>query len=194
MCYSGMKYKGLSIGTSYFIRELCLFMKQPVSIRKMTASDIETVTHIYEERLHPDYISFSELADGKAERPGQLSNQAAAIFRRQLTAVIESERCGFFVAMMNDHVVGFALASLRKAQAGHEECWLDDIAVKSSWTKHGVGTALVQWVIDWGRQRHARHILLESGQNNTSAHHLFEHLGFQPLSTVFWHDLSSQTL
>lgn len=163
-------------------------MKQAIAVKKMSAAEIEPVTSIYTEILHPSYISFSELAEGKAEGLGKLSGRATDIFREQLVALLDSDSHGFFVATVTDNIVGFALASLHQTEAGHIECWLDDIGVRHKWQKNGIGKALVEQVLDWGRQRNARYFLLESGLKNESAHHLFEHLGFQPLSIVFWRD------
>lgn len=159
-----------------------------VKINKMSAAEIEAVTKIYAEILHPDYISFSELAEGKAEGVGRLSNQAANIFQEQLVALLDSQRHGFFVATVDNNIVGFALASLHQTEAGHIECWLDDIGVMLVWQKNGIGKALVEHVLEWGKEGNAKYILLESGLENEQAHHLFEHLGFRPLSIVFWHE------
>jgi GNAT superfamily N-acetyltransferase len=156
-------------------------------IRRMRVSDIETVAQIYADVLEPSYISFSELAEGKAATPGKLSEDATNIFRQQLYLLIGSATHGFFVAVAGNAMIGFALASFQKTPAGHSECWIDDIGVRPELRRHGVGAALMKEVFKWGARMNCRYFLLESGIHNTSAHHLFEQMGFRPLSTVFWH-------
>jgi GNAT superfamily N-acetyltransferase len=60
------------------------------------------------------------------------------------------------------------------------------------WQGNGIGKVLIEQVFDWGKQGKAKYFLLESGLKNESAHHLFEHLGFQPLAVVFWRDHTDQ--
>ncbi|HEX8920554.1 MAG TPA: GNAT family N-acetyltransferase [Pyrinomonadaceae bacterium] len=163
-------------------------MQQQVAIRRLAAADVDDVTRVYAEVLEPSYISFSELGEGKAEGFSKLSPNAARIFREQLVSLLESSQHGFFVATINDEVVGFALASIQAAEAGHTECWLDDLGVSHKWRQHGIAKALVSQVFAWGAEGNAAYYLLESGVRNESAHHLFESLGFQPLSTVFWRE------
>lgn len=161
-------------------------MQQQLEIRPMAAADVEAVTALYAEVLDPSYISFSELGEGKADGPSELSAGAPGIFRDQLAALVHSPRHGFFVATIGDEVVGFALGSLHRAEAGHTECWLDDLGVGHKWRRRGVAKALVSRVFVWGAAGNASYYLLESGVRNESAHDLFESLGFRPLSTVFW--------
>ena len=159
-----------------------------VLIRPLTATDIETVTNIYAEVLEPSYISYSELGEGKADGFGKLSANASNIFREQLISLLNSPRHGFFVAVINNEITGFALASIHQTEAGHFECWLDDIAVGHKWQRRSIAKGLIIEVLEWGKKNNAKYFLLESGVQNDSAHYLFESFGFQPLSTVFWRD------
>lgn len=159
---------------------------QQHAIRRMVSADIDAVTSVYAEVLDPSYISFSELNEGKAEDFSRLSSRAPIIFREQLAHLFDKPQHGFFVATINDELVGFALASLHKAEAGHTECWLDDLGVSHKWRRSGMAKALVSEVFNWGAEGQASYYLVESGVRNESAHHLFESLGFQPLATVFW--------
>jgi ribosomal protein S18 acetylase RimI-like enzyme len=161
-------------------------MQQQAAIRPMVATDIDAVVSVYAEVIEPSYISFSELGEGKAETESKLSSRAPVIFREQLVSLLDSPQHGFFVAIVDNEVVGFALASLHRAEAGHTECWLDDIGVSHKRRRHGIAKALASQVFVWGAKANTAYYLLESGVRNVSAHHLFESLGFQPLSTVFW--------
>lgn len=163
-----------------------LIMQRQATVRRMTAADVEAVVRVYAEVVDASYISFSELSEGKAETVGRLSARAPDIFREQLTALLHSRQHGFFVAAVGDELVGFALASLHLAEAGHTECWLDDIGVSREWQGQGIAKALASQVFAWGDEGNAAYYLLESGARKESAHHFFEGLGFRPLSIVFW--------
>lgn len=153
----------------------------------MVEADIKEVSKVYADVVDSSYISFSELNEGKAENPRRLSSKAAAIFQQQITSLLQSERHIFLVAAVENQVVGFALASLHETEAGHTECWLDDLGVSQSWRRRGIATALTSEVFAWGAKRKASYYLLESGVRNEGAHHFFEkRLKFQPLSIVFW--------
>ncbi len=158
-----------------------------LKIRRMHASDIETVTQIYADALRPNYVSFSELAEGKAATPDRLSQDASNIFHQQLSQLIDSKTHGFFVAIAGSETIGFVLASSQKTEAGHCECWIDDLGVQREVRRRGVGTALMQEIFKWGSRMKCQYFLLESGIHNCAAHRLFKRMGFKPLSTVFWH-------
>lgn len=163
-------------------------MEQAIVVRKMTAAEIDPVTSIYAEVLHSGYISFRELAEGKAEGPGEISDRAVAIFREQLVEMLASESYGLFVATVDETIVGFSLASLQQTEAGHIECWLDDLTVSQKWQGCGIGRALLVQTLEWGVQGHAKYFLGEAGLKNKPMHHLVESFGFQPLAVVFWRD------
>jgi len=163
-------------------------MEHTIAVKKMTAAEIEPVTSIYAEVFHPGYISFRELAAGLAEGPGKVSDRAIAIFREQLIEMLDSDSYGLFVATVDDTVVGFSLASLHQAEAGHIECWLDDLGIRREWKGRGIGQALMERMLEWGRRGHARYFLADAGLTNEPGHRLVERFGFQPLATVFWRD------
>jgi GNAT superfamily N-acetyltransferase len=159
--------------------------KHRVTVRRMLLADIDRVAEIYAEVLNSTYISFSELAEGKAKDPNRLSKDAVSIFLRQVSSLIDSHEHMFLVAVDGD-VVGFALASIHLAEAHHLECWVDDICVAHKRQGEGVATQLVEKVLEWGSRKKVKYFLLESGINNESAHRAFVSLGFEPLATVFW--------
>jgi GNAT superfamily N-acetyltransferase len=152
----------------------------------MLISDIADVADIYAQILDATYISFSELSEGKATAPGRLTDKAPVIFHEQLVSHVSSARHGFYVALRDDKIVGFVLASLRQADAGHTECWIDDIGVRHAERRHGIATALIERACRWGTAEGAQYFLLESGEENEPAHRMCKKLGFEPLSVVLW--------
>jgi GNAT superfamily N-acetyltransferase len=166
-------------------------MNKAPDIRKLTPEDIDTVTELYTREIDPTYISFSELNEGKAEHLEKLSPRAGAIFREQLIRLVASSSHGFFLAAIDGETIGFVLSSIHEAEAGHLECWIDDIAVSRDSQQQGVGSVLIQRAMEWGKSNGARYFLLESGIENSGAHHCFEKAGFTPLATVFLLDPQS---
>jgi len=63
-----------------------------------------------------------------------------------------------------------------------DEAWVQNIAVRRDSQRHGVGTALLTWLLDeavgWG----ARRTLLEVAVDNAPAQHLYARYGFEPLT------------
>ena len=161
-------------------------MEPSIEIRRMVISDVDAVAHLYGEILDATYISFSELSEGKATGPDEVSDRASAIFREQLASGIPGSQPGWFVAAIGENIVGFVLASLHQAEARHIECWVDDVGVSHAWRRRGIATLLLRRALDWGVSEGVEYFLLESGRQNESAHRLFKHLGFKPLSMVFW--------
>lgn len=159
-----------------------------ITISMVTPDQVPAVTAIYQEVLTPYYISFSEIAEGKATRPGKLTPAAVRIFQEQLQRHLDSPQHGFFVACLeNGTMAGFAIASLHKTEGGHIEAWLDDIGVVPVYARQGIGERLINHVETWVQEKGAKCLLLESGYHN-KAHDLFIRLGFTPLAVVFYKD------
>jgi len=157
-----------------------------VSVREMECADLDKVIEVYEKVYNPSYISFGELSAGKATAPGVPSENAFEVFREELIGLLEDSESGHFVGVVNNEVVGFALASLNPTVAGHIECWLDDLGVEPEYQGKRIGRRLVENVLIWGIEKGAKYTLLESGLNNEDAHRLFHSMGFKELSFVFW--------
>ena len=61
---------------------------------------------------------------------------------------------------------------------------LEDIVVKRECRGQGIATACLRWIETQARALHIRRLFLESGLENDSAHHFFEHVGFNQCSIV----------
>lgn len=153
----------------------------------MSSADVDPVVRVYTEVFDASYVSFGELDAGRAEAPGKLSDQAAELFRQELIDLLGTSPTGLFVASLGAEIVGFAVATLNQTKVGHTKCWLDDLGALPIYRRRGVAKALVTQALNWGTQKGAKYFLLESGVHNDAARKLFEHLGFHPLTTVFWH-------
>lgn len=155
------------------------------TLKAMNLADVDQVVELYAQVYSADYISFSELAAGLAEAPGVISEDAIDVFQDDLIEILTESPAGNFVATSKGEVVGFAMASLEEAPAGHMECWLNDLGVSPIYQGQNLGKQLIEAVISWGKANKAKYFLLESGAKNTKSHQLFESVGFQPMATVF---------
>lgn len=162
-------------------------MRSDMQIRRMAIEDVSQVVEIYDRVYDFTYVSFGELACGLADRSGLPAQNAVEIFREEVLRLIDrsQEKEGGFVATIEGNIAGFALASLRETDAGHLECWLEDLGVLPDYQGRQIGRQLVDRVIEWGCQENAQYFLLESGLNNKKAHLFFESSGFHPLAIVF---------
>ncbi|MBD2665337.1 hypothetical protein B6N60_02849 [Richelia sinica FACHB-800] len=160
---------------------------EQIVIRNMQHEDVNAVVNVYAEVFDGTYVGFGELSAGMGKAPGVPCNQAPDIFRDELHDLLrDTTSNGLFVASVGDQVIGFAVVVLHDKDVGLE-CWLNDLGVSLKWQKHGIGQKLIEKVFDWALQeKGANYCLLESGVKNKTAHKLFERMGFQPLSTVFW--------
>ncbi|MBE9042620.1 GNAT family N-acetyltransferase [Oscillatoriales cyanobacterium LEGE 11467] len=162
-------------------------MKHNISVRAMVFEDINRVSEIYSKVYNPTYVSFGDLASGLADSSGSPTENADRIFYEEVVDLIRNSKTteGQFVATIDGEVAGFALASLKETDAGHLECWLNDLGVHPDYQGLKIGRKIVEKAIEWGCQGNAKYFLLESGFNNEQAHHFFEGVGFHPLAIVF---------
>jgi GNAT superfamily N-acetyltransferase len=163
-------------------------MNQDIQIREMTLNDVDKVVQIYYKVYNSAYISFGELAAGLADGPGRPTGNAVDLFREEVIGLVTGSAEGQFVASIGNDVAGFALASLEDTDAGHLECWLNDLGVLPDYQGKKIGRRLVDRVIEWGTQGNAKYFLLESGLDNEQAHSFFETVGFHPIAVVFHRD------
>ncbi len=166
-------------------------MGKSLSLRAMSLGDVDQVVELYAQVYSADYISFSELAAGLADAPGAISAEAMDIFQDDLIEILTESPAGNFVALSKGEIVGFVMASLEEAPAGHMECWINDMGVSPSYQGQSLGKQLVEAIVDWGKRNKVKYFLLESGFSNKKSHNFFEGLGFKPMATVFHLDARS---
>ncbi len=135
-------------------------------LRQMTAEDIPAV-HALERELFP------------------LDAWPASFFHDELAATTPPEQGGtraYRVAVTTgeptEQVVGYAglMCVLPLAD-------IQTIAVAESVRRQGIGTALMQWMLDESQQRGATDLLLEVRADNPGAQQLYQQLGFEHIST-----------
>jgi GNAT superfamily N-acetyltransferase len=85
-----------------------------------------------------------------------------------------------FVAENDGVLVGMVTAQLViSTAAGGYSILMEDMYITESCRRHGIGTALMQMVQNWGDENGALRIQLLADERNMAAHVFYKKLGFQ---------------
>jgi GNAT superfamily N-acetyltransferase len=64
-------------------------------------------------------------------------------------------------------------------------CWIEDLVVRPDRRSQGVGRLLLEAAADWGRQRGASHLELDSAATRHAAHRFYAAAGMSQSSLLF---------
>ena len=104
-------------------------------------------------------------------QPRQWDPDAA---RQRLLALIASADGEVFVADADGVVVGICTVALDLVSVRFgQRAWVEDLAVDPDSRSAGHGKALLDAAKDWGRQRGATHLELDSGEARGDAHRFY---------------------
>jgi GNAT superfamily N-acetyltransferase len=136
-----------------------------VRIRSATAGEEHTLVLLYEWLFAPP-----------GRRPAGWDPEPATDALRE--AIDSSERSVVLVADGGEALVGFCTAylDLRSVRFGRR-VWVEDLAVDPQHRSRGIGKGLLDAAKDWGRQRGATHLELDSATSRTDAHRFYEREG-----------------
>lgn len=84
-----------------------------------------------------------------------------------------------FVAERDGSVVGFVCVSERKHFTGEVDTYIGELVVSREAEGTGIGRALVDAALAWGRDRGRRRVVVDTGAANISARAFYAALGFQ---------------
>lgn len=87
---------------------------------------------------------------------------------------------GFLVAEINDKIVGYLIGLVRWGNVGH----ILAIAVKESYRREGIGSALIINAIDRFKKKGADRIKLEVRVSNEDAQKFYDKIGFEAQEVV----------
>ncbi|MBR3720568.1 MAG: ribosomal protein S18-alanine N-acetyltransferase [Clostridia bacterium] len=123
------------------------------SISKMTLDDFEEI----KDTLISDFDDFWN--------PETLKNE------------LENENSFYLVAKQNDIIVGFV-----GIKSVLDEADIMNIVTRKDFRNKGIGTAILSYIIDFALFNNIKKITLEVNENNISAIHLYEKLGFAKIA------------
>jgi len=88
--------------------------------------------------------------------------------------LFEENQETFFVAELDDRVVGYSVASIEARNTGH----VVSVAVSPDTRRRGIGEALIQRLIEELRKIRVSLIKLEVERDNVTAQNMYKKLGF----------------
>jgi GNAT superfamily N-acetyltransferase len=120
-------------------------------------------------------------------QPPRWDPEAAA---ERLRALISDADGEIFVADEGGEVVGICTVTLDMESVRFGlRAWVEDLAVHAEHRSAGHGKALLDAAKDWGRERGATHLELDSGEARADAHRFYEREGPSWRSTCFGWEL-----
>jgi ribosomal protein S18 acetylase RimI-like enzyme len=141
----------------------------------------------------PEYISHSEIQEGRAVSPTTWSPDLEKILR----ASIENYLCGrnddggegaLAIATTGAKLVGLLQVSLENAP-DHTYAVLEDLAIAPDCRNQRFGYRFLTWLHAGLRDRGVKYVFLESGLANAGAHHFFARNGYSVISKVMGFNL-----
>lgn len=144
---------------------------EPV-IRRADLSDIDQLLELLK-------LLFSVEADFEFDTDKQRSG---------LTLMLEDDnrnhRC-IYVAEQNHEILGMcSMQSLVSTAEGSMAGLVEDMVVKKSWQRSGLGEKLLDAVCAWAKQRGIRRIQLLADKQNSQALNFYQKQGWQPTQLI----------
>ncbi len=127
-------------------------------LRAFRADDLETLYKIDQACFPPD-IAYS---------------------REELSGFISRRGSRTWVAEEGEETIGFLIAQREKQNVAH----IVTIDVVDRWRRRRVGTLLMDAAEFWAREQKLFFVYLETEENNTTAHGLYETRGYKKVDRV----------
>ena len=144
-------------------------------IRRAVVEDVGALAALHEEvhRIHVE------------ARPEQFQNAAEGVLKQRFREWLVDRDAKVWVAEIDGNVVGYAVQLLRHREPHpivRERTWweIDNLGVAAAHRNRGIGTALIQTIVEDARQTGIPDVELSSWAFNTAAHRVFERAGFTP--------------
>lgn len=105
--------------------------------------------------------------------------------RKGLELLLDSQSSAIMVAEKQDVVIAMGTAQLVISTAeGRPSLLVEDLVVKPSWQKQGIGTKLLQTLADWGADKGARRMQLLADRTNSPALDFYHGDGWQQTQLI----------
>ena len=105
--------------------------------------------------------------------------------RKGLELLLDSPSSAIMVAEKRDLVIAMATAQLVISTAeGRPSLLVEDVIVKPSWQKQGIGSQLLQTLADWGADKGARRMQLLADRTNSPALDFYHRDGWQQTQLI----------
>jgi GNAT superfamily N-acetyltransferase len=108
----------------------------------------------------------------------------------ELGEIVSSPATDFFIALADDGtIIGMATLAWFRIPTGRR-AWVEDVTVDEAGRGQGVGTALIDAMVDRARDLGCKTVDLTSRPHREAANRLYQRIGFVPRETnVYRYDL-----
>ena len=156
-----------------------------IRLRPALESDSPRVKEIFSECFNPQYVSHTEIQEGRATAEGfPLVGAADLLAAEVLRTITDPGRGIMLVAELGTRIVGFAFSGIETKMGGrYGVCY--DLCVLPEARRKGVGRSLITATVSLMETKGVNAVFAESNISNSPAHGLLESLEFRPVSTVF---------
>lgn len=105
--------------------------------------------------------------------------------KKGLQLLLDSASAVIIVAEKQDSVVAMGTGQLIiSSSEGGTSLLVEDVVVKPSWQKQGIGSKLLQSLGDWGADRGARRMQLLADKTNSQAIGFYHRIGWQQTQLI----------
>ena len=111
-------------------------------------------------------------------RPDMFPNLESKYTLEEVKERLSKKDNGVFVAVNNNSVVGYIFCDIIKEGIGNT-LYIDDLCVDPSLRKCGVGTALMDYAVEYAKRINCRQVMLNVWEFNSSAVDFYEKYGFK---------------
>lgn len=146
---------------------------------------IDSLVELFLAGSKGNYISHSELQEGRAVAPDAWAPNLPDILRAEFDEVIRSplyRGANAALVYSDDRVAGYAL--IEYSEDG-KYATLSDIVIHPEVRNMRLGRRLANWVLDQLKAAGIREVYAESNIHNEGAHNFMQRLGFETISRVF---------
>lgn len=101
----------------------------------------------------------------------------------------ETNPLSFLVAEMGGKIIGYVIGTIRWGNVGH----VLNIGVDPQYRRKGVGTALMERLMDYFKKRGVKKVRLEARESNIGARQFYSCLGFSEVGRVPYYYSDGET-
>lgn len=154
-------------------------------------SETEKLTTLFINNSKENYISHSEIQEGRAINKNEWSDDIRTILTSEFNEAIKNDlfiQSNIVAAYLDQRLVGFALIEYINAPEASYAI-LSDIVVDTDYRKNNIGENLIDWVLPQLKNNKIKSIFAESNIQNHAAHQFLTKMGFQSISKVFMRNI-----
>jgi ribosomal protein S18 acetylase RimI-like enzyme len=155
-----------------------------VSIRRATTADLEAVQHLNQKLFLKESQEFDPTL--KTDRP--FSKEGETHFTKRASG----EEGIVFVAVLNEHVIGYVCGGPTKSDTYREKrtvAELENLYVLKEYRMKGIGQQLYEAFLAWCGEKGINKVVVEASSENVTAINFYRKVGFKDYSLVMEHDL-----